>query len=92
MTDSSPHSFTAFGPEDFGWDTEDTCQPGVGIIGTALQVWTICQGKPVTVREAATAFRLPEAMIVKAVDQHIWMYLDQQGANDADALISHDSE
>ena len=92
MTNSSPYSFIAFGAEDFGWDTDSTGRPGVGLVGTALSVWTTCQGRPVTVREAADAFRLPLSMILEAVDQHIWMYLDHQGASAAEALICHDGE
>lgn len=56
------------------WDL-DTGQPGVGLFATAVQVWSIAQGRAVTVNEAALAFNVQPALIRQAVDYHYFMFL-----------------
>jgi hypothetical protein len=39
-------------------------------------LWACCQGRTVTVQEAALAFNATEDVIRQAVEDHYWMYLD----------------
>lgn len=73
------YAFTAFGPDPESWgvngDAPRASAPGIRLFGAALQVWSVLQGRRVTVAEAAAAFRCPEALIREAVDEHYWMFL-----------------
>jgi hypothetical protein len=62
---------------------------GLSSAGTAIQIWAFCQCRTVTVREAMAAFRVSEEMIVEAVEEHYWMFLEGNGP---DATIEHEGE
>lgn len=64
-------------------------EEGIRAAGNAIQAWCICQGRPVTVTEAATAFNVTPAMIREAVREHYWMLLSGEGD---DAIIEHEGE
>ena len=66
------------------WDQE-TGRPTVGLFSEALQVWCFAQDHPVTIAEAAVAFRVTEALIVEAIESHPWMYVDG-------AYVGHEGE
>ena len=85
------YAFTAFGPDANSWDADDTGSPGIGLVGRALQVWSTCQQRDVTLGEAALAFRLPIAMIAEAVEAHPWMFVYGPPTNPA-SLIAHEGE
>ena len=75
-----------------GWNLE-TGMPHVSTFGTAVQVWSICQARPVNVTEAAIAFNVHPLLILEAVEDHPYMLLSG-GTGDLllDATIKHDGE
>lgn len=76
--------FAQWAQERTGWDQE-TGAPGIALFNNAVQVWSVMQGRPTTVAEAAQAFQVPESRIIEAVNEHYWMYLDGD-------VIEHDGE
>jgi len=50
--------------------------PSVTTGGSALQMWSCCQGRTTTLQEAALAFNATPAVIRQAVESHYWMFLD----------------
>ena len=73
------------GDDCLGWN-HHTGAPGVVLFGNAVQVWSIAQGRDVTVQEAALAFNVEPKLIRQAVDDHPWMLI-----NDCD-VIDHDGD
>lgn len=67
----------------------DHGEQGVSSAATAIQVWAMCQGRTVTVRDAMAAFRVSEELITEAVEEHYWMFLEGTGP---DATIQHEGE
>lgn len=71
---------------------------GVGIpfenFQTAVQVWSFMQAvdQPQTVADAAALFQVKPAVIVKAVEEHPWMYLNGPDDDYSKMIIEHDGE
>lgn len=69
-----------FGPNEEDWnldldlDNEDYGKPGVGIVASAISVWSSLQNKSITLGEAAAAFSMPVEAVVQCVEYHPWMY------------------
>lgn len=81
--------FFAF--DDTGWD-HDTGKPGISLFGNAIQVWAVQNaigGKPVTILDAAAAFKCDEAMIIEAVENHYWMFVTEENGV---LVIEHEGE
>ena len=90
-----------FAEDAFGWDQE-TGKPGIITFGTALQVWALfnhnekyarkAKDPVITVAEAALAFCCPPQMIVEAVNDHCWMFLEGPQDDFTKLTIEHDGE
>lgn len=93
MSEHDP-AHTEFGSDPDGWGIGDGERSGVGVrlLMRAVQVYTVMQGRTVTVREAAIAFRCSDIMIRAAVEHHPWMFIE--GPVDAPWIqtIEHDGE
>lgn len=72
-------------PECHGWDQE-TGMPTSSFFGGAVQLWSLAQDRPVTVREAALAFNVTPDLMRQAINDHPWMLL---GGSEK---IEHDGE
>ena len=70
-----------FGPSEEDWNIDldfadpGYGKPGVGIVATAISVWSALQDRAVTVGETAVAFKMPAEAVTQCVDHHPWMYL-----------------
>lgn len=80
-----------FGDLDHEWDHR-TGRPGIGLFSDALQVWAVLQERRVSVAEAAAAFKVPGAAIVRAVENHYWMDLTGPRDDYARLMIEHEGE
>ena len=76
---------TALGSDEAECLFDDDGMPQATAFGNALQMWAACQGRAVTVQEAAMTFNAVPEVIRQAVEDHPWMFLD--GDN-----IEHDGE
>lgn len=81
--------FTAWGTEGYGF-CPVAGAPGIGIAGNAIQVWSLCQGRTVTVAEAALAFNVTPSLILAAVEDHYWMLIGVNAAGED--TIEHEGE
>lgn len=79
-----------WGSEGEFWD-QDTGAPSVSHFGNALQVWSVCQGKPTSVADAAKAFNVPTARIYEAAKDHGWMFVTN-GDDPTRDIIEHEGE
>lgn len=68
-----------FGPNEDDWnldldlEDDDRGKPGVGIVASAISVWSSLNGNT-TLGDAATAFKMPVEAVVQCVEYHPWMY------------------
>lgn len=77
--------------EDYQWN-EETGKPGKGMLGQAVQVWSVCQVEPTSVRQAATVFNLQPTDIIEAVEAHYWMFLTGPSDDYDRLMIEHEGE
>lgn len=73
-----------------GYDT-DTGKPGIMLVANAIQFWAV-QNYRSTVREAATAFRMTDADVRRAVRAHYWMFLEGPDDDPTKQFIEHEGE
>lgn len=75
-----------------GWD-QDTGKPGLGLVGKAIQFWSISnwKSKP-SVATAAATFNMKAEDVIAAVEDHPWMYLVGPRDDHSKLLIEHDGE
>jgi hypothetical protein len=66
------------------WDFESG-SPSLNLFANAIQVWSVLQGRPVTVHDAGLAFNATPDVIRQAVEHHYFMFLDGD-------TIEHDGE
>lgn len=88
-----------FGPNEDDWnldldlDDDDRGKPGVGIVASAVSVWSCLQNKTVTVGDAAAAFKMPAAAVAQCVEYHPWMYfVGDEATRLEDLVIEHEGE
>lgn len=87
-----PGDFADWADDDWGWD-QATGAPRISLFGSAVQVWSAMQGEPVSVQQAADAFKVPPRRIIQAVEEHSWMFLSGPMSDDyAHMMIEHDGE
>lgn len=87
--------------DEDGWDQENALI-GVMTFANAVQVWSIYQSGvggttqerrgATSVRQAATAFNVPPAMIIGAVKAHHWMFLTGPRDDYDKLIIEHEGE
>ncbi len=68
----------AFGADPDSWNIDEggDGNPGIGLVGLAIQVWAWLQDRPVTVNEAALTFNMAAELVRQAVADHPWMFLN----------------
>lgn len=87
-----------FGPSEDDWnlnldlDNPDYGKPGVGIVASAISVWSALNGT-VTLGDAAAAFKMPVEAAAQCVDYHPWMYFVGDETTPLEKLvIEHEGE
>lgn len=70
---------------EWGWNHE-TGALGTALFSNAVQVWTVAQGREVTVSDTALAFNVEPKLIRQAVEDHPWMFIGK------DEVIEHEGE
>lgn len=58
----------------------------------AIQIWSAMQPRKTTVREAADAFHVEDAVIRAAVEDHYWMFLTGPDDDPTKQIIEHEGE
>lgn len=74
MTDTGRYWITDLASDDADFFDEEG-KPTLTLFANAVQIWSYAQQRQVTVAEAAQAFRVPESVIVRAVEGHFWMFI-----------------
>lgn len=82
--------FERWGEQPEGWGGGGA--PGIGMFGTALQVWAMMQPGEVSVAQAAEAFHVSPKRICEAVEFHCWMELAGPTDDFTKLTIVHDGE
>lgn len=86
-----------FGPNEDDWnlddiESQDYGKPGVGIVASAISVWSALNGT-VTLGDAAKAFKMPPEAVAQCVEWHQWMYFVGDEKTPLEALvIEHEGE
>lgn len=89
-----------FGPNAADWNldaelgSDDYGKPGVGIVASAISVWSTLQNSSsVTLGDAATAFKMPVEAVAQCVEYHPWMYFVGDEKTPIEQLvIEHEGE
>ncbi|NTG86187.1 hypothetical protein G6L15_08515 [Agrobacterium rhizogenes] len=84
-----------FGANEEEWNHEDDGKVGIMLFGNAVQVWAIFNteaSKPTDVASAATAFAVEPLMIIEAINDHPWMYIEGPDDDFSKMLIEHEGE
>ena len=69
------HGLDFFDGHDGGAEGEGDWEPWFDQFVTALGVYINCRDEQVTVRSAATAFNVTDAVVLKAIEEHYWLYV-----------------
>lgn len=87
-----------FGPNDKDWnldlglDHPDYGKPGIGIVASAISVWTTLN-HGATIGSAAAAFKMPAPAVAQCIEYDPWMYFVGDENTDLENLvIEHDGE
>lgn len=72
----------------------DEDEPGVHFrdFQNALQIWSLLRGEPTSVRDAMAAFNVRCNVVLKAVEEHPWMYVLGAESEPEKHIIEHDGE
>lgn len=88
-----------YGPNECDWnldlDFEDEGygKPGVGIVASAISVWSSLQSGDVTMGDVAAVFNMPVEAVAQAVEYHPWMYFVGDEKTPLEKLIiEHEGE
>jgi hypothetical protein len=70
---------------------DDAVSAAVGSsdLGTAIQVWSLLNAGETTIDTASTVLRSPPSVILQAVEEHPWMYLETRHGS---LCIGHDGD
>lgn len=72
--------------------TEDEAGISLPELAGAVQVWSLLQPGPTTVREAASTFNVTIGTVRAAVGGHHWMFLAGPSDDPAKQTIEHEGE
>jgi len=87
-----------FGPDEEDWnladlDSPDYGKPGVGIVASAISVWSSLQNGCTSLGDAAKAFNMPVEAVAQCVEYHPWMYfIGDETTPLEDLKIEHEGE
>ncbi|WP_036291521.1 hypothetical protein [Methylosinus sp. PW1] len=76
-------------------DLADFHQEGgvsVDDLANAIQIWSILQPLPTTVRDVAASFKITGETVRAAVEGHPWMYLSGPAHDRLANIIEHEGE